>query len=661
MPQYFKDHGEELVRRGYFIVPLPPGSKGPRMDKWPQARLTEEDVRRMAANGSAQAGVGVLAVNMLVIDVDILDERIADQMSAEIDAIFGPGLWTRTGKAPKFLVPFRADTPIRKMSSAKYTDGTNEHKVEILGDGQQWVAYHVHPDTGTPYAWFDGVDESGIRDVNRADLPCLTRSDAQRVIDAFERIASGMVASGAWHLAGGRVAEREIRDTESDPFAQHAEPTDLSAEQVIALIHKVTDYDDRDQWLRIGRMVHHHFAGSEEGFEIWEAWSTNGQKYNAEDQRRVWDSFGHSDKPETLRALLKEFGQPPAEHKPRTPNAGFVQAAKFASAQRVEWHIKHVIPKRALIVIYGEPGSSKSFFALDMVACVARGVEWRGHRVRQSRVAYIAAEGVAGFGNRLAAYAKHNALDLADVPVFVRGGAFDLREEYLAIADDVKAISDVGIVVIDTLAAATPGANENTSEDMGAAIDAAQKIIEYTGASVILIHHSNNQGTIRGWSGLRGAVDNQIRIERKETLRTAHIEKQKEGAEGPPVGYRLKVIDLYTDEDGDPVTSCVVVPDEETVPNSRVAKKERASTAGDFENSRKNMHGRRYLEIIADLGGIDGTNVDIDMIVEAAQSDEMLNTSGEPDNPTKRSITRSVDRLGEKGKLRREGRWIRLC
>ena len=65
---------------------------------------------------------------------------------------------------------------------------------------------------------------------------------------------------------------------------------------------------------------------------------------------------------------------------------------------KVEWHVKHVIPKRGLTVVYGAPGSSKSFFVLDLVAHVARGIQWRGHRVVQSRVAYVAAEGVVAEG-----------------------------------------------------------------------------------------------------------------------------------------------------------------------------------------------------------------------------------------------------------------------
>lgn len=660
MPQYLKEYGEILAGLGYRIVPIPPGGKGPKRKGWTQFDADASQIRQWYTNGSAQDGIGVLASTTPAIDVDILDPEIAERMSAELDRIFeGVPLMTRTGRAPKFLVPFRSDTPFRKMSSGVYTDGKREHKVEVLGDGQQWLAYAIHPDTHRPYEWFDGSSDAGITACARSELPELDRDTAQRVIDAFEAIASEMVRNGQWTTKTHIRVTEENQRVSDDPFASGSPPvTDLSRSQIEWLVHK-RDPSGYDTWIDTGMVLHHQFAGTDEGFAIWDAWSANAHNYDTAVMRPHWDSFGHTTGPEkTIRALLAEHGQPPGR---AAPNAGFVQAAQFASSQKVEWHIKHVLPRRSLIVIYGEPGSSKSFFALDMVASVARGVEWRGHRVRQANVAYIAAEGVAGFGNRLAAYAKHNDLHLADVPLFVRGGAFDLKEQFLPASDEINDLQGVGIVVIDTLAAVTPGANENTSEDMGSAIDASQRIIEATGASVILIHHSNNQGSMRGWSGLRGAVDNQIRIERKDGLRTAHIEKQKEGAEGPPFGYRLKVIDLYTDEDGDPVTSCVVVPDEDVAPNTRGVKKERKSTAGDFETSEKYAKARHYLRIIEDLVGLGDANIDESDIVAAVQADEIENPLKEPDNPRLDSIKRTLHRLGEKGKIRKEGRWIRLC
>lgn len=664
MTAYLRLYGERLVELGYTVLPIKPGSKRPDIKDWPRHATTAANVVAWYSNGRAQHGVGINARNTPAIDVDVLDPAVAGAMADAIDAIFpGHSLLIRTGMAPKFLIPFRSDEPFRKLVSQTYTDGKNDHKVEILGDGQQWVAYAIHPDTERPYDWHDGIADDGIRSVSQGSLPQLTRADAQRVVDAFELLAAERVSVGAWSLKAGALPLETTDNARvhDDPFAAHSEPlTDLSRAQVETLIHKL-DFDERKDWVRAGMMLHHQYNGGEEGFEIWNAWGANSSKWNEKDEQAVWDSFGQrNDAPETLRGLIKQFGQPPKE-KVRLPNSGFVQAADFASAQKVEWHIKHVLPKHGLIVIYGEPGSSKSFFALDMVAHVARGLEWRGHRTKQANVAYIAAEGVAGFGNRLAAYAKHNEIGLDDLPVFVRGGAFELKEDYLLACDEINDIGNVGLVVIDTLAAVTPGGNENTSEDMGSAIDAAQRIIESTGASVILIHHTNNQGALRGWSGLRGAVDNQIRIENDKGLRTASIEKQKEGQDGKQYGYRLAVIDLYVDEDGDAVTSCAIVDDEETTPNSRGAKKGRKSTAGDFETSDKLGKARAYLQIIEELVGLGDANVDESEVVCAIQEDENVNPLKEPDHPRPDSIKRTLLTLADKGKIKREGRWIRVC
>jgi hypothetical protein len=654
MPQYLKQYGERLVALGYRIVPLPPGSKGPKRKGWPQFDPDAAQVRQWYANGSANDGIGILARYTPAIDVDILDPIAAQEMSDLIDGIFeGQALMTRTGRAPKFLIPFRSDDPFKKLSSSVYTDGTHDHKVEILGDGQQWVAYHVHPETGLPYAWFDGIDTDGIRSLERSKLPVLNRGDAQRVIDAFEVLAARMVGSGQWSRKSA-PADRKVERVVDDPFAD--QPVGKSEVEVRDLLARHPNEEaDYDHWFKVLAAVHHETEGA--GREIALEWSSSSSKHTDEKFDTTWNSLGrYTGRQLTLRSLLK------GEKAPAPPVGDFVQAAQFATDQKVEWHVKHVIPKRGLIVVYGAPGSSKSFFVLDLVAHVARGLPWRGHRVNQSKIAYVAAEGVAGFGNRLAAYSAHHDLPLADLPVFVRGGSLMLNESAAGIAESVNALGGVGIVVIDTLAAVTPGANENTSEDMGEAIKSANIVMEATGASVILIHHANRQGEIRGWSGLLAAADNSIRVEHKEEtgLRTARIEKQKEGKSSGQYGYNLKIVDLGVDADGDAITSCVVDPCEETAPKSN-AKRERKPRGGDFETSDNYKFARVYLRIIEDLAGLGDADFDEADVVKAIQSDEELNPMGYEDTPAARSIKRTLHTLGEKGKIRKEGHWIRVC
>lgn len=469
----------------------------------------------------------------------------------------------------------------------------------------------------------------------------------------------------------GFLGEKPAPRASDDPFSDFATKsrTGRSIAQMAEALKVIPCPPDEPDCTPYIWAIHHETEGSPEGLTLTHAWCSgelHGISDPAYDFDYVEERWGRSQdgkmNAKTWRSVETEAKKNGWIGVQETVNPdSLIPAVQFAGSGSIEWHVKYVIPKRALTVIYGAPGSSKSFFALDMVAHVVRGLPWRGHRVRQSRVVYVAAEGAEGFRTRVKAYHEHHGAILDGL--FVRPGSLLLDMHVTGLCEAVNALGNVGVVVIDTLAAVTPGANENTSEDMGRAIAHANLITEATGAAVILIHHANKNGEMRGWSGLLAAADNTIRIERKDDIRTAHIEKQKDGKDSGEYGYRLKVVDLGTDSDGDPVTSCVVEPCEEVAPNtgSKGTRKEKKSTSGDFENSLKNMHGRRYLEIIQDLGGLGGVNIDIDAIVEAAQSDELLNTSGEPGHPAKSSVVRSVNRLGDKGKLVREGRWIRLC
>ena len=48
----------------------------------------------------------------------------------------------------------------------------------------------------------------------------------------------------------------------------------------------------------------------------------------------------------------------------------------FNSKPMPTWIVQNVLPRAQLCVLYGAPGSGKSFTALDIVMCVARGTPW---------------------------------------------------------------------------------------------------------------------------------------------------------------------------------------------------------------------------------------------------------------------------------------------
>jgi hypothetical protein len=221
--------------------------------------------------------------------------------------------------------------------------------------------------------------------------------------------------------------------------------------------------------------------------------------------------------------------------------------------------VKGVLQRASHAVLYGAPGEGKTFVALDLAYHVAAGREWMSHRVKPGLVLYLAYEGMGGIQNRAAALIRHYGKD--DVPLYVRAADFNLREQ-AGRAELGALLAELpekpALIVIDTLARALKGGDENSAQDMGALNDAVVALIANTGACVMLIHHSgkNKAQGARGSSALLGAIDTELQVDTKCITPT----KQRDVEMADPMGFRLHSVLLGIDEDGDEITSCVVMP-----------------------------------------------------------------------------------------------------
>jgi len=386
---------------------------------------------------------------------------------------------------------------------------------------------------------------------------------------------------------------RFSRPVEPVDVSSSFEPVGMSEEEIRKVILTLNPGMPHKEWLAVGMAIHHETAG--QGFDLWDQWSKlDTDKYPGVDElRKRWRSFGkRDDKIVTMRSVMKMAGislnapaspeefdalvesaapteqsaEPTAESK--APRYHFEPVATFASTTASAWVIKGVLPQAGLAVVYGASGSGKSFAVLDMALAIAQGRPWRGRKVRQGKVAYIAAEGADGFRKRLAAYALHQGIELDDVPMTVLNGAPNLLEvkDAADIVVGVKAAGGANVIIIDTLAQTMPGGNENAGEDMGKALAHCKRIHEATGALVILIHHSGKDQAkgARGWSGLRAAADAEIEVMRDEPSgqRSLRLSKNKDGEDGLQWAFELQIVQLGVDEDLDPITSCVVIESE---------------------------------------------------------------------------------------------------
>jgi hypothetical protein len=97
---------------------------------------------------------------------------------------------------------------------------------------------------------------------------------------------------------------------------------------------------------------------------------------------------------------------------------------------------------------------------------------------------------------------------------------------------------------------------------MAAYVKAADALREAFKCAVVIVHHCGHEGTRpRGHSSLMGAVDAQIAVARDAADNIiSTVEYMKDGPQGSTFSSRLELVEIGIDDDGDKITSCVIVP-----------------------------------------------------------------------------------------------------
>lgn len=264
--------------------------------------------------------------------------------------------------------------------------------------------------------------------------------------------------------------------------------------------------------------------------------------------------------------LLQELGTGALTHlldHPKSPTMRFdlLSDDDLRKLPPIQWRIKNVLPKTGLAALFGASGSGKSFAVIDMSQAIASGREWFGYQAKPCNVIYCALEGEGGIAGRVQAYRIRYGESSENIRYMTQ--PFSLLDAN-DIADLAKAIHAQGqaaeVVILDTLNRAAPGADENDSRSMGLIITAAKQLQTLIGGLVILIHHSGKDSSkgMRGHSSLHAALDAAIEVRRDGDRRDWLIAKSKDGRDGEAHPFKLDIVELGIDEDGEAVTSCVV-------------------------------------------------------------------------------------------------------
>ena len=251
------------------------------------------------------------------------------------------------------------------------------------------------------------------------------------------------------------------------------------------------------------------------------------------------------------------------------PQDGYLVAADdfCRDPAPIRWLIKRHLQRDALIMIHGPSGGGKTFVVLDMVLSMASGkAEWCGFKVAPGPVVYLAGEGHHGLRARLAAWKQHHGAGALDMWLSKAGEDLNTPGGYLRVRDAMMALPrPPAAIVVDTLHRFLSG-DENSAQDAKTMLDACSGLMAEFGCSVVLVHHTGvsdeAQHRARGSSAWRGALDIEISIvPGKDGAPLEVIQRKSKDAElAEPIYMKITPVPLpWQDEDGEPVTSAIVV------------------------------------------------------------------------------------------------------
>ena len=226
------------------------------------------------------------------------------------------------------------------------------------------------------------------------------------------------------------------------------------------------------------------------------------------------------------------------------PYADSWQAYTLADAYQARPPIQYIagalfeVP--SLNIVYGAPGTLKSFLLQDLAVCVAAGQEWlvpapwqkpagqEGIVTRRAPVMWCDFDnGSRRTHNRFEALGRVRRLPV-DTPItyysMPNPWLYATRPELIAnLAARIKT-QQAQLVIIDNLGVVSGDADENSSE-MAGVMSQFRQLAEDCNAAIILIHHQRKSNgysgragdSLRGHSSIEAALDLALLVEREST------------------------------------------------------------------------------------------------------------------------------------------------
>jgi hypothetical protein len=539
--------------------------KAPKGDAW-QIRARANPPEAAVAPPEPDAlNTGLLCDGLRAVDLDIDNPTLAAACMTRAIKHLGEAPVRSRSNSPRCLLFYRA----AEGEPAKLTLAGRLGKIEVLGRGQQFVAWGKHP-SGAMLRWFPEAPG----DIGRDSLPAVTEKQIATFLADCAPIINAtppQPVNGANHTSSEPQADR-LRIAAALAAIANDGPADWEA------------------WNRVGMALWAATGAAELGRLLWHEWSARNDTYAAEEAEQRWKHYAKSPPTSigagTLFHIAAEATRPVTRDSEQAP--GWEPGAdrdedEQPAAKRIlsgstfmnrhtpsVWLIQGIVQRSRLYACTSLTGHGKTAIWLFNACMIHAGRMIGSHRGFQGNVLILAGENPTDLAARMIGMARHFNIPHETLP-FVLPETFPLSQDG---AEQLRLdIDNLGIpfalIVGDTASSFFPGDDENSNVQAGGYARTARTLTECHGnPAVILLSHpvkNASKGNLlpRGGSAFLNELDGNLSIWSDDPGVTAelHWSGKIRGADFAPLGYRLRTVKTgLADEHREPEITVIAEP-----------------------------------------------------------------------------------------------------
>jgi len=288
----------------------------------------------------------------------------------------------------------------------------------------------------------------------------------------------------------------------------------------------------------------------------------NAYSYNTSPPGNMTDAYAEAKNKELFKPVERPLGE---GRKIDDGKFRIVDRAGMEGIKPPTWLIEDFLPENAYAIMFGAPGTFKTFVALDIALSIATGNQDTWKALGQGNVLFAAGEARSGIPKRVRAWeALRNAgkratgFHLID-PVPNAGLVTDTKQ-FVERALDLSS-DGYKLIVLDTIGRAMQGLNENAQQDASRLTQMVEAIQRGTNATVLALAHVGyeNNKRLRGSSVYEADADMLVRLDREAKTQQVSLQmvKQKEADpwEHPKLLSLIKTKDSLSVTKPDPATA----------------------------------------------------------------------------------------------------------